>query len=213
MFKKIDINSLPENVRGLANKTKTELLNIIDRKDNVEKELNIRIENMNRKVADIEYAYDVEKKAYSEKCKECSEIYEKYKALINEHQKLQQDYLDLKEGYEELEAEDKTLLNNSKSLKNDIDRLLNEKQELEAMNKTLNEKCNSLDNEKTNLFHKINAIDNIKKQLIDDKEKLSKDYRIILDKLENYNKNNNFYKFMFAVYTIILIVLLLCNLM
>ena len=42
MFKKIDINSLPENVRGLVNKTKTELLNIIDRKDNVEKELNIR---------------------------------------------------------------------------------------------------------------------------------------------------------------------------
>ena len=206
MFKKIDINSLPENVRGLANKTKTELLNIIDRKDNVEKDLNIRIENMNKKVADIEYAYDATKKSYSEIC-------EKHNALINEHKKLQQDYLDLKEGYEELEAEDKTLLNNSKSLKNDIDRLLNEKRELEAMNKTLNEKCNSLDNEKTNLFHKINAIDNIRKQLIDDKEKLSKDYRIILNKLENCNKNNSHYKFMFVVYTIILIVLILCNLM
>ena len=42
MFKKIDVNSLPENVRGLVNKTKTELLNIIDRKDNVEKELNTK---------------------------------------------------------------------------------------------------------------------------------------------------------------------------
>ena len=206
MFKKIDKDSLPENVRGLVNKTKTELLNIIDRKDNVEKELNTKLEVANKKVADFEHGYTATKKSYSEIC-------EKYKALIKEHQKLQQDYLDLKEGYEELEAEDKTLLNNSKSLKNDIDRLLNEKRELEAMNKTLNEKCNSLDNEKTNLFHKINAIDNIKKQLIDDKEKLSKDYRIILDKLENCNKNNNFYKFMFAVYTIILIVLLLCNLM
>ena len=81
------------------------------------------------------------------------------------------------------------------------------------MNKTLNEKCNSLDGEKTTLLSKINAIDNIRKQLIDDKEKLSKDYRIILDKLENCIKNNNFYKFMFVVYTIILIVLLLCNLM
>lgn len=184
MFKKIDVNSLPENVRGLVNKTKTELLNIIDRKDNVEKELNIRLEAMNRKVADIEYAYDVERKAYSEKCKEYYEKCEKYNALINEHQKLQQDYLDLKEGYEELENEDKVLLSNSKSLKNDIDRLLNEK----------------------------NAIDNIRKRLIDDKEKLSKDYRIILDKLDNCNKNNNYYKFMFVVYTIIFIVSLLCNL-
>ena len=206
MFKKIDINSLPENVRGLANKTKTELLNIIDRKDNVEKELNTKLEVANKKASDFEHGYTTIKK-------QSLEIHKEYNSLIKEHQKLQQDYLDLKEGYEELEAEDKTLLNNSKSLKNDIDRLLNEKRELEAMNKTLNEKCNSLDNEKTNLFHKINAIDNIRKQLIDDKEKLSKDYRIILDKLENCNKNNSHYKFMFVVYTIILIVLILCNLM
>ena len=79
MFKKIDINSLPENVRGLVNKTKTELLNIIDRKDNVEKDLNIRIENMNRKVAEIDKTYDATKKSHSEIC-------EKYKALIKEHQ-------------------------------------------------------------------------------------------------------------------------------
>ena len=206
MFKKIDVNSLPENVRGLVNKTKTELLNIIDRKDNVEKELNTKLEVANKKADDFEHGYTATKKSYAEKC-------EKYNALINEHQKLQQDYLDLKEGYEELESEDKVLLSNSKSLKNDIDRLLNEKRELEAMNKTLNEKCNSLDNEKTTLLHRINAIDNIRKQLIDDKEKLSKDYRIILDKLENCNKNNSHYKFMFVVYTIILIVFLLYNLM
>lgn len=203
---KIDKNSLPENVRGLVNKTKTELLHIIDRKDNVEKELNTKLEIAKETADDFEHGYTAMKKSHSEIC-------EKYKALIKEHQKLQQDYLDLKEGYEELENEDKVLLSNSKSLKNDIDRLLNEKKELEAMNKTLNGKCNSLDNDKTNLFHKINAIDNIRKQLIDDKEKLSKDYRIILDKLDNCNKNNSHYKFMFVVYTIILIVLLLCNLM
>lgn len=203
---KIDKNSLPENVRGLVNKTKTELLNIIDRKDHVEKELNTKFEVENKKAAKLEYLCNAAKKEYSDKCEE-------YNSLIKEHQKLQQDYLDLKEGYEELESEDKVLLSNSKSLKNDIDRLLNEKRELEAMNKTLNEKCNSLDNEKTNLFHKINAIDNVRKQLINDKEKLSKDYRIILDKLDNCNKNNSNYKFMFVVYTIILIVFLLCNLM
>ena len=203
---KIDKDSLPENVRGLINKTKVELLNIIDRKDNVEKELNTKLEVANKTADNFKYAYTETKKAFSEKC-------EKYKALIKEHQKLQQDYLDLKEGYEELEAEDKVLLSNSKSLKNDIDSLLNEKKELEAMNKTINEKCNSLDNEKTTLLHKINAIDNIRKQLIDDKEKLSKDYRIILDKLDNCNKNNSHYKFMFVVYTIILIVFLLYNLM
>lgn len=203
---KIDKNSLPENVRGLVNKTKIELLNIIDRKDNVEKELNTKLEIAKETAYDFEDGYTAIKKTYAEKC-------EKYNALIKEHQKLQQDYLDLKEGYEELENEDKVLLSNSKSLKNDIDRLLNEKRELEAMNKTLNEKCNSLDNEKTNLFHKINSIDNVRKQLIDDKEKLSKDYRIILDKLDNCNKNNRNYKFMFVVYTIILIVFLLCNLM
>ena len=178
MFKKIDKDSLPENVRGLVNKTKTELLNIIDRKDNVEKELNTKLEVANKKADDFEHGYTATKKAYAEKC-------EKHNALIKEHQKLQQDYLDLKEGYEELENKDKVLLSNSKSLKNDIDRLLNEK----------------------------NAIDNIRKRLIDDKEKLSKDYSIILDKLDNCNKNNSRYKFMFVVYTIILIVLLLCNLM
>lgn len=203
---KIDKNSLPENVRGLVNKTKTELLYIIDRKDNVEKELNTKLEITKETANDFEHGYTATKKAYTEKC-------EKYNALIKEHQKLQQDYLDLKEGYEELEAEDKTLLSNSNSLKNDIDRLLNEKRELEAINKTLNEKCNSLEKKNNTLLLDIKSISVIKENFVNDNKKLSEDYKNIYKQLESYIKNNNIYKILFIVYTIILIVLLLCNLM
>lgn len=203
---KIDKNSLPENVRGLVNKTKAELLNIIDRKDNVEKELNIKLEVANKKAAGFENAYKVNKKSYSDEC-------EKYKALIKEHQKLQQDYLDLKEGYEELEAEDKVLLSNSDSLKNDIKSLLNEKQELKAINKTLSEKCDNLEKKNNTLILDIKSISVVKENLVNDNKKLSEDYKNIYKQLESYIKNNNIYKILFIVYTIILIVLLLCNLM
>lgn len=203
---KIDKNSLPENVRGLVNKTKIELLNIIDRKDHVEKELNTKFEVENKKAAKLEYLCNAAKKEYSDKCEE-------YNSLMNEHQKLQQDYLDLKEGYEELEAEDKTLLDNSNSLKNDIKLLVSQKQELEAINKTLNEKCNSLEKKNNTLLLDIKSISIVKENFINDNKKLSEDYKNIYKQLESYIKNNNIYKIFFIVYTIILIVFLLCNLM
>ena len=81
------------------------------------------------------------------------------------------------------------------------------------MNNTLGEKCNNLEEENNILLSKIDAIDTIKKRFSNDNEKLSDEYSVILDKLERYTKNNNFYKAMFIIYTIFLIVLLLSNLM
>ena len=210
---KIDKNSLPENVRGLADKTKVELLNIIDRKDHVEKELNKKVEELNKKVEEtnkkineVDYSYNIIKKHYSDKC-------ENYNILLDKYKQLQQDYLKLKEEYETLESKNSVLERAIDNLRDNLTLVSNEKQELEAMNNTLGEKCNSLEKKNNTLLLDIKAIDTIKKQFANDNEKLSEEYSVILAKLERYTKNNNFYKVFFVIYTIILIVLLLSNLM
>lgn len=203
---KIDKNSLPENVRGLANKTKVELLNIIDRKDNVEKELNTKLEVANKKAIEFEKAYNATKNQFHEICKKDND-------LINRHQKLQQDYISLKEGYEALESKNSVLERAVDNLRDNLTLVSNEKKELETTNKTLNEKCNSLEKKNNTLLLDIKAVNTVKKQFINDNEKLSEEYSVMLDKLERCTKNNNFYKVFFVIYTIILIVLLFCNLM